>query len=92
MGVTFEMTPELMELIAKEAGAQIAERTKVDAREIYDPLVGIEEALDFLDCSRSYLDSYYMHQDGFPFHQKGGQRQFRLSELSKFLDKTKLEA
>lgn len=94
MGMTldFEMTPELMAMIAKEAGERIAAKAQPDASTIYDPLIGKRAAAEFLDCSTKYIDDYYMQQPGFPYHIKGRELQYRISELSKWLDTHQLYA
>ncbi|WP_175265235.1 hypothetical protein [Lacticaseibacillus nasuensis] len=43
-------------------------------------------AAAFLDCSTKYIDEFYMTQPGFPYHTKGRVLQYRISELSKWLD------
>ena len=77
MKVDDKMHDEIVERAAELIAAQV----RVDASKLYDPRVGIEEAMKYFNCGRTYFDSHLMTAPDFPIHYTGRKPQFHLSEL-----------
>lgn len=88
--------PEFMSLIADKVADKIADRVAEivakNHQDMFDPLVSVKDICKYLNCSRSYFDSHYFTQEGFPYHTKGREYCFRISEVSQWLHEHTLTA
>jgi hypothetical protein len=73
--------------IADRVMDAIKSDSNFDMKKLFDPLVSIDVACEYMDCSRKYFDTHYLSDPDFPRHMKGREAQFRISWLSDWVNK-----
>lgn len=82
--LTFELPPELVELVAERAAELVAERHEPKGSE---PWIGVEQAADHLACKPHRIYSL-VHRRAIPYRKDGSRLLFRRSELDRWLDQS----